>query len=76
MINFKELSQLSGDVVTYTARDSGEEGYLRMLNSNSSCKEVLRLKLGAQVILLKTINASEGLVNGARGVVIRFTRLV
>jgi hypothetical protein len=45
-----------------------------MLQKYCPAKERLTLKVGAQVILVKTIDPSIGLVNGAKGVVIDFTR--
>jgi hypothetical protein len=59
----------------YRAIDSGEVGYLQMLQKYCPAKDKINLKIGAQVILVKTIDASIGLVNGAKGVVIDFTRL-
>jgi ATP-dependent DNA helicase PIF1 len=75
-LNAKELQQLRGDSVEYKAVDSGEPQYLRSLQMNCPAKQILKLKVGAQVILVKTIDAKEGLVNGARGVVMKFTRYI
>jgi ATP-dependent DNA helicase PIF1 len=58
----------------YQAIDSGESGYLHMLQKYCPAKERITLKVGAQVILVKTIDPSIGLVNGAKGVVIDFTK--
>lgn len=74
LINHRELAQLPDETISYQAINSGEETFIRILQSNCNAKDNLKLKIGAQVILLKTISLSEGLVNGARGVVIRFTR--
>ena len=73
-VNQRELIGLPGEAREFTAVDSGEPAGLFMLQSNCTAKTKLRLKLGAQVILIKTTNADEGLVNGARGVVVKFTR--
>ena len=43
-----------------------------MLPNICRAPQRLELAIGAQVILVKTIDASVGLVNGSRGVVIRF----
>lgn len=58
----------------YVAVDSGEEAYVRSFQSICPVKKQLSVKIGAQVILVKTIDTLQGLVNGARGVVMRFAR--
>ena len=54
----------------FYARDS----LRRVLDTICPATKKLELAVGAQVILLKTIDPGSKLVNGARGVVIRFTR--
>lgn len=71
LINESKLKQLKGDEKVYTAEDS--EPYSQsQLDSQTIAPFKLILKEGAQVMLLKNINISAGLVNGARGVIIRF----
>lgn len=57
----------------FQAVDSGESGYLSSLQSNCPARAHITLRAGAQVILLKCLDAKAGLVNGARGVVTGFT---
>lgn len=59
---------------TYTSIDSGDKHYLSSLVANCPAKSELTLCVGAQVMLLKNIDVDLGLVNGARGVCIAFTR--
>jgi hypothetical protein len=61
---------------TYTAIDDGRPAFLQTLKQHCPAKHTLRLCVGAQVMLVKTVSAGEGLVNGSRGVVTRFTRYV
>lgn len=51
---------------------SGDIAHMRVLDATSPARSRLRLKVGAQVILTRNMSASEGLVNGTRGVVLRF----
>eukprot|EP01035_Chromulina_nebulosa_P018559 gene18559-24282_t len=74
IINSRELSKLPGSIISFQARDIGEKSFIQMLESNCSARSQLHLKLRAQVILVKTISSSEGLVNGTRGVVIKFNK--
>ena len=58
----------AGRLVTVSARDSGrDEAALALLRSSCPAPSDLVLKVGAQVILTKTLNSEERLVNGARG---------
>ncbi|KAK0165579.1 hypothetical protein PV328_004083 [Microctonus aethiopoides] len=70
-INTSQLNNLKGPSKTYIAQDS-DQSMAYILNQLLSVPDQLTLKVGAQVMLLKNINLSSGLVNGARGVVLRF----
>jgi ATP-dependent DNA helicase PIF1 len=65
-----------GEGVVFTAKDSGEDMHVEALNRHCPAKNKIILKIGAQVILVKTTEAQHGLVNGARGIIVRFTAYV
>ena len=72
-LNDAELRALSGTQLTFSARDDGRDAdALATLRSSCPVPSELTLKVGAQVILMKTLDADAGLVNGARGVVTKF----
>ncbi|XP_046605995.1 ATP-dependent DNA helicase PIF1 [Neodiprion virginianus] len=71
LINESKLEQLHGECRTFLAEDS--DTYMtKTLDQQLPVASKLDLKVGAQVMLLKNINIADGLVNGARGVVIKF----
>ncbi|XP_040564376.1 ATP-dependent DNA helicase PIF1 [Lepeophtheirus salmonis] len=65
-INRLELKKLKNPSRIFKAIDTGSSAALSLVE-----KEI-ELKIGAQVMLTKNISVSEGLVNGARGVVTQF----
>ena len=71
-INSEHLQQLEGEVFRYEARDYGSPSQIRFMNQNCPAQQVLDLRVGAQVMLLKNVAVARGLVNGARGVVVGF----
>ena len=72
--NKKELAKLNGFHVTFKAQDYvSNNNLVRVLDGICRAPSALELAVGAQVILVKTIDASAGLVNGTRGVVQSFT---
>lgn len=73
-VNKEAIAGLVGDPVSFKALDSGSSNGTSLIDTlnNCSARAELVLKLGAQVILIKTINQRLGLVNGARGVVEAF----
>jgi len=72
MINKKELEKCEGEEKMFRAVDS-DPGLSKFLEASTPVEGVVRLRVGAQVMLLKNLNVSSGLVNGARGRVERFT---
>lgn len=54
--------------------DTGSSGGLLQLSRSCNAPSQLRLKCGAQVMLLKNLDVERGLVNGSRGVVTSFRR--
>lgn len=70
-INKNKLESLETQTKTFEAIDS--DSYLTTtLDSQLPVPYKLILKVGAQVMLLKNLNLSNGLVNGARGVVVKY----
>ncbi|XP_030555743.1 ATP-dependent DNA helicase PIF1 [Drosophila novamexicana] len=72
-INDSKLEHLSGDKVLFRAEDS-DAGMSKQLDQQVQAPAQLYLKINAQVMLLKNINIANGLVNGARGVVVRIEK--
>lgn len=73
-INKHELNNLKGISHTFTATCNNE--YLSECSSVDHCPVVmkLQLKVGTQVMVTKNIDVSNGLVNGARGVITAFEK--
>ncbi|XP_047128474.1 uncharacterized protein LOC100206110 isoform X1 [Hydra vulgaris] len=75
-LNQAELSKLPGKMFTFEAVDWFKNSMAQeQLNKTSRYFKVLNLKVGAQVMLLNNLSVSNGLVNGARGVVTKFMSL-
>jgi len=72
LINKRELAKCEGDEKKFTACDS-DPALSKFLDNHTPVESVVTLKVGAQVMLLKNLNVSSGLVNGARGRVERFS---
>lgn len=69
-VNERALREATGETRVFAAQDRGWTS--ECSDSVFGAKQQLILKEGAQVILTKTISSSEGLVNGATGIVTRF----
>ncbi|XP_050319094.1 ATP-dependent DNA helicase PIF1 [Bactrocera neohumeralis] len=72
-INETKLESLEGENILFRSEDS-DANMVKQLDSQLQATSQLYLKINAQVMLLKNINISAGLVNGARGVVVRFEK--
>lgn len=72
-INDSKLENLSGEKVLFRAEDS-DASVSKQLDQQVQAPSQLYLKINAQVMLLKNINIANGLVNGARGVVVRIEK--
>lgn len=71
--NAEHLSQLRGTSVVHAARDASRVPHpVRISSSNCRAKTTITLKEGAQVVLLKNLDQTAGLANGARGIVTGF----
>ncbi|XP_035114742.1 ATP-dependent DNA helicase PIF1 isoform X1 [Callithrix jacchus] len=71
LTNQRRLQELPGKVHRFEATDSNPE-LASTLDAQCPVNQLLQLKLGAQVMLVKNLSVSRGLVNGARGVVVGF----
>jgi len=72
LINKRELAKCEGEEKKFKAHDS-DPALTKFMDNHTPVESVLTLKQGAQVMLLKNLNVSSGLVNGARGRVEKFS---
>jgi ATP-dependent DNA helicase PIF1 len=78
-MNNSRLNALGGPgekVYRYICEDhslSSDDRYLKAMQRDCRWKEVLELKKGAQVMLVTNYDPKAGLVNGTKGVVVRFS---
>ena len=71
--NKDSLAKEDGDIISYTATDTGDTYHVQQLDSHCQAPKVLELKKGCQVMLLKNLDFKNSLVNGSRGIVVSFT---
>ncbi|NWR71638.1 PIF1 helicase, partial [Centropus unirufus] len=69
--NERRLHQLPGEVHAFEALDSNPM-LGKLIDAQCPVGGRVELKLGAQVMLTKNLDVSQGLVNGARGIVVGF----
>ncbi|CAM6100618.1 unnamed protein product [Calypogeia fissa] len=72
--NDQNLRALGQPTVVFEALDEARNDFARKQLDIMRVEPVISLSLGAQVMLAKNLETSAGLVNGARGVVVGFTR--
>ena len=72
-INFEKLNNLTTKEYIYTARFDGREDKIELLKKNCIAREILNLKLGSQVMMLKNTYQKEGIINGSSGIVVDFS---
>lgn len=72
-INEEQLKKIPDTEKTFNAQYSGAKPRIDFLKKNCLAKEALKLKIGAQVMMIKNTHAKEGIINGSLGVVRGFS---
>lgn len=71
--NEEELAKINSKEEVFYAKDDGPPWISDHFDKNCLAPKVLKLKVGAQVMLLRNIDVENGYVNGSIGVVESFT---
>lgn len=72
-INQFELQQIPHKESVYQAKYSGLPDRIEFLKRNCLAQEALRLKVGAQVMMIKNTYQKEGIINGSLGIIKDFS---
>lgn len=71
-INSRALAALSGELVRFDARDQGWHGSIEEFDLLTGARHTLELRVGAAVMLTRTLDVRRKLVNGSQGRVVAF----
>ena len=72
-INALELKKIPREEIVHVAEYFGEPARIEFLKKNCLAAEMLKLKVGAQVMMIKNTYQKEGIINGSLGVVRDFS---
>lgn len=72
-INQLELQKIPKSEVKFEANFSGREDKIEFLKRNCIAQEALKLKVGAQVMMIKNTYQKEGIINGSLGIIREFS---
>lgn len=72
-INDTELKKIPNYEVSYSAQYFGKPERAEFLKKNCLAQEDLRLKIGAQVMMIKNTHQKDGIINGSLGIVKSFS---
>lgn len=72
-INELELNKIPRPEIVHQANYSGAEDRVEYLRKNCLSQHVLRLKVGAQVMMIKNTYQKEGVINGSLGIIKDFS---
>lgn len=73
--NLEQYSKIEAEERVYFARDTGNDKYGEFFDRNCLAPRILKLKVGAIVMLLANMDVQNGFVNGSVGVVRAFSVL-
>ncbi len=72
-INSEELKKIPREEITHEAEYSGLPDKVEFLKKNCMASQSLKLKVGAQVMMIKNTYQKEGIINGSLGIVQSFS---
>ncbi len=72
-INGEELKKIAEKEAIFSAEYFGEPSKIEFLKKNSIAQEALKLKVGAQVMMIKNTYQKEGIINGSLGIIRGFS---
>lgn len=72
-INEVELKKIPREEITHKAEYFGTPTRIEFLKKNCMAQESLKLKVGAQVMMIKNTYQKEGIINGSLGIVRSFS---
>lgn len=72
-INSNQLKKIPQEEKTFGAQFFGDQNKIELLRKNCLATETLKIKVGAQVMMIKNTYQKEGIINGSLGVVRSFS---
>ena len=72
-INDDELKNIPNKEVVFSAEYFGDLNKIEFLKKNSVSSQILKLKVGAQVMMIKNTYQKEGIINGSLGIIRDFS---
>lgn len=72
-INHEELKKIPSSEISHEAKYFGDVYKIEFLQKNCLAPQILKLKAGAQVMMIKNTYQKEGIINGSLGIVRSFS---